>query len=37
MNRLQSKDHRKEHMKPTKFHCLVLMTKYISKNMDMMD
>ena len=30
MNRIQSKYHRIETYKSTKFHCLVLMTKYIS-------
>ena len=35
MNRIQSKDHRIG--TSTKFHFLVLMKKYISKRMDMMD
>ena len=35
MNRIQSKGHRKEHVKSTKFYCLVLITKYVSKTMDM--
>ena len=37
MNRIQSKDHRIGTYEITKFHCLALMTKYISKTMDMMD
>ena len=37
MNRIQSKVLKQEHMKSTKFHCLVLMTKYISKTIDMVD
>ena len=34
MNRIQIKDHRIGIMKSTKFHCLVLITKYMSKIMD---
>ena len=37
MNIIQSKDHRIEHVKSTKLHCLVLMAKYISKIMGMTD
>ena len=38
MKRFQSKDHTEtELLKSAKFHCLVLMTKYWSKAMDMMD
>ena len=43
MNRIQSKDNRIKtfnkinKMKSTKFQCLVLMTKYISKTVDIMD
>ena len=37
MNRIQSKDHEIEHMKSRKFHCLVLMAKYIFRIMDMTD
>ena len=35
MNRIRSKEQKL--MKSTKFHCLVLMTKYVFKTMDMMD
>ena len=37
INRIQSKDHKIGNMKSTKFHGLVLMTKYISKTMYMAD
>ena len=37
INRIQSKDHRIGHMNSAKFHCLVLMTKFISKTTDMMN
>ena len=37
MNRIQSKDHKKELIKSAKFHCLISMTKYISKTIDTMD
>ena len=37
INKIQSKDRRQEDIKSTKFHCLVLMTKYIFKIMGMMD
>ena len=36
MNRTQVKIIEQELMKPTKFHCLVFMTKYIFKTVDMM-
>ena len=36
MNRIQSKSPIEwEHMKSVKFHCLILLTNYISKTMDM--
>ena len=34
---LKVKTIEQEHMKSAKFYCLVLMTKYISKTMDMTD
>ena len=37
MNRTQSKDHRIGTYEIKKFHCLILMTKYISKTIDMTD
>ena len=37
MNRIQSKDHRIGTYEIKKFHCLILMTKYISKTIDMTD
>ena len=42
MNIIQSKDHRignmkYEHVKPTKFHCLVSMATYISRTMGLTD
>ena len=36
-NRIQSKDHRIITFKSTKFHCLVLMRKYMSKAIDTTD
>ena len=37
MNRIQSKTHRIGTHEINKFHSLVLMAKYLSKTMDMMD
>ena len=37
MNRIQSKDHRIGTYKIIKFHCLILMTKYIFKTIEKMD
>ena len=37
MNRIQSKDQRVGTYELNKIHCPVLITKYISKTMDMMD
>ena len=37
MNRIRSKNHRIGTYEIKKFHCFVLVTKYISKSMDMMD
>ena len=37
MNSIQSKDHRIELMKSTKFLCLTLMIKYISKTINVID
>ena len=37
MNRIQSKHHRIGTYEIKKFHCFILMTKYISKKMDMTD
>ena len=34
LNNIQSKDHRIGRYEITKFHCFVLMTKYILKTMD---
>ena len=35
--RLKVKTIKKKHMKSAKFNCLILMTKYVSKAMDMTD
>ena len=37
MNRIWSSDHRIRAMQSTKFNCLVLMSRYISQAMDMME
>ena len=37
MNRIQSNDHSIRAYEINEIHCLGLMTKYISKTMDMMD
>ena len=37
VNRIQSKDHRIGTYKINKIHCFVLMTKYISKTVDVTD
>ena len=37
MNKIQNKDHRLGTYEIDDSHCLVLMTKYISKTMDMKD